>query len=342
MNIKSLSNHELEKALKIKTSTERQLTVEIISLLEEVSSRRLYLQRGFGSIIEYCIKELGYSESSAYRRISAMRIIKELPKVKEALADGRLNLVNVARAQTHFQKEAKNKKALSGFEKSKVLETLENQSSRGAEKILLQLSPEILPKEKTREVSATHTQISLVFSEELMQKLFELKQLLSHKNPSPSTSELIELLANIALKKLKCTDVSVKDSSLKALSTNVTTVKDALPKARRATNAGEGVGETAQLFGGATKNFKRVYISTTLRRRIWHKANGKCQYQDAKSKRQCGSKFQLQIEHIHPVAKGGQNAEENLELICAQHNRLRAISKYGKSHMQNFLGNLHS
>ena len=186
-NIKSLSNQELENTLKEKTAVERQLTVEIISLLEEVNHRRLYLQRGFGSLIEYCIKELNYSESSAYRRISAMRVAQEVPKVKEALAEGRLNLINVARAQTVFKKEIKNQKPLSVVEKAKILESLEHQSSRQAEKILLQLSPEPLPKEKTREVSPSHTQVTLVFSEDLMQKLLELKYLLSHKNSNPSS-----------------------------------------------------------------------------------------------------------------------------------------------------------
>ena len=317
MNIKSLSNFDLENVLKKKATQERQITVEIISLLQEVSSRRLYLQRGFGSLIEYCITELNYSESSAYRRISAMRVMQELPQVKEALATGKLNLVNIARAQTLFQKEARKQKALSCVEKAKVLETLAHQSSRQAEKILLQISPEILPKEKVREVSPTHSQVSLVFSEELMKKLLELKQLLSHKNPNASTSELIELLADMALKKLK----------VPAMAT---------PTAPCATNAGV----KTQNFVSTIKNFKRTYISANLRRRVWHRANGKCQYQDFKSKRQCGSKFQLQIEHKHPVAKGGQNAEENLELCCAAHNRQRAIEQYGKSHMQNFLGNL--
>ncbi len=316
MNIKSLSNFDLEKILKNKALAERQITVEIISLLEEVSSRRIYLQRGYGSLIEYCIKELNYSESSAYRRISAMRVAKELPQVKEAIATGKLNLVNVARAQTHFQKEAQNKKTLTCFEKAKVLETLENQSSRQAEKILLQLSPQSpLPKEKIREVSPTHTQVSLVFSEELMQKLSELKDLLSHKNPNPNTTELIELLADMALKKLR-----MKETSAKMQCATSAGVTDKKTEENKRINS-------------------RVYIPINLKRKVWHKAQGQCQYQDIQSERRCESKFQLQNEHKQPVAKGGKNSEENLELLCAAHNRLRAIEQYGKSHMQNFLKN---
>ncbi len=329
MDIKSLSNFDLEKILKNKVVAERQITVEIISLLEEVSARRIYLQRGFGSLIEYCIKELNYSESSAYRRISAMRVAKELPQVKEAIAAGKLNLVNVARAQTHFQKEAQNKKALTCFEKSKVLETLENQSSRQAEKILLQLSPQpSLPKEKIREVSPTHTQVSLVFSEELMQKLSELKHLLSHKSPNPSTTELIELLADMALKNLKPRN-PVQEQSIAT-------------KMQCATSAGVTDRKTDK-DRNETKKIKqpnnRVYIPINLKRKVWQRAQGQCQYQDTQSKRRCESKFQLQHEHKQPVAKGGENSEENLELLCAAHNRLRAIEQYGKSHMQIFLNN---
>ena len=324
MNIKTLSNFDLENTLKKKVSLERQISVEIISLLEGASTRRLYLQKGFGSLIEYCIGELGYSESSAYRRISAMRVVKEVPQVKAALAEGRLNLVNVARAQTLFQKEAKKQKALSCVEKSKILKTLENQSSRQAEKILLQISPEPLPQEKIREISPTHTQVSLVFSEGLIQKLSDLKHLLSHKNPNPSTTELIELLADMVLKKLKMTDGPEKSTLPREPIANKV-VANSMTVALGDTNAGATV-----------RKFKRAYISVTLKRKIWQKAQGKCQYQDSKNKKQCGSKFQLQIEHKRPVAKGGQNNEENLELFCAAHNRLRATEQYGKSHMQNF------
>lgn len=35
----------------------------------------------------------------------------------------------------------------------------------------------------------------------------------------------------------------------------------------------------------------------------------------------CGSDEDLQVDHRHPVAKGGDNRLENLQLLCGRHNR---------------------
>ncbi len=78
--LRFVSRHTLSQ----KCIDERKITLEIIELLEEIDRRKLYLLRGFGSLLEYCVKELKYSESSAYRRISAMRVVHDLPETKIA------------------------------------------------------------------------------------------------------------------------------------------------------------------------------------------------------------------------------------------------------------------
>lgn len=35
----------------------------------------------------------------------------------------------------------------------------------------------------------------------------------------------------------------------------------------------------------------------------------------------CGSKFQLEVDHIHPVHRGGTSDPNNLQILCDQHNR---------------------
>lgn len=78
MCIESLS------ALQQKSLAERRTTLEVIELLQEVERRSLHLQRGYGSLLEFCMKELKYSESAAYRRICAMRVMKDIPQVKKS------------------------------------------------------------------------------------------------------------------------------------------------------------------------------------------------------------------------------------------------------------------
>ena len=68
-----MTNNELTIKLKDLVKSERKITSQILKLLCEVEKRRLFAELSYTSLIEYCCKELGYSESAANRRISAMR-----------------------------------------------------------------------------------------------------------------------------------------------------------------------------------------------------------------------------------------------------------------------------
>jgi len=301
-----ISNDELESLLQKKVATERQITIEIIQLLEQVSKRRIYLERGYGSLIEYCIKKLGYSESAAYRRVAAMKLARELPQIKEEISLGRINLANVAKAQTYFQQEERQGDKISTAEKRKVLESLVGKSVRQAEVIFADLNPESSRPEKVRILNSEQTQVTVTLDAKLIQQLQEIRELISHRHPSLGYAELIAVMAEMSLTKLKY-------SRCAQLST----------KTRSATGAG----------GAKQKPVGKRFVPAALRRQVWQKAHGRCCYVDLKSGRVCGSRFQLQIEHRIPFAKGGRNNIENLELLCSAHNHLRAVQVFGEQKM---------
>jgi 5-methylcytosine-specific restriction endonuclease McrA len=56
----------------------------------------------------------------------------------------------------------------------------------------------------------------------------------------------------------------------------------------------------------------RVGISSDLRRAVFERDGGRCV--------QCESTFNLQYDHILPVARGGATTLENLQLLCADCN----------------------
>ena len=106
-NLKRLSNDQLLLQTKNLVQKERQINILVLQHLQEIESRKLYLKRGFSSLFEYTVKELGYSESSAYRRIKAMKLCKELPETKLKMAKGELNLCTASKLQTVFEKQEK-------------------------------------------------------------------------------------------------------------------------------------------------------------------------------------------------------------------------------------------
>lgn len=110
-NFKSKSNIELHEKLKYLVRTERKILTSVLEYLLEVKKRRIYAELGYSSLFNYCIKELGYSESAALRRIQALKLMEEVPEIKGKISSGALNLSTVSMAQSFFQKEKKLAKA---------------------------------------------------------------------------------------------------------------------------------------------------------------------------------------------------------------------------------------
>src|SRR5438034_211096 len=102
-------------------SLERCLTGFGSSLLSrDLTSLSLFASLGFGSLHEYVIFELKYSEGAAWRRINAMRALRDVPEAETQLKCGRLTISHLASAQSFCRKENKSKE-----EKKQILLSLE-------------------------------------------------------------------------------------------------------------------------------------------------------------------------------------------------------------------------
>ena len=83
---------------------EQALQLSVLDHLREIDARRLYLRLGYSSLFDYTVRELHYTEASAWRRIKAMRLCRETSGVRERLQDGSLNLSNAALLQNSFER----------------------------------------------------------------------------------------------------------------------------------------------------------------------------------------------------------------------------------------------
>ena len=98
-----------DRALLRQTSTlvrhERHLQGAIIDHLAEIEARSLYLRRGCSSLFDYAVRELGYSDAAAGRRIGAVRLCADQPGARERLRDGSLTLSAAAELQWAFDRQ---------------------------------------------------------------------------------------------------------------------------------------------------------------------------------------------------------------------------------------------
>ena len=81
---------------------EQALQLAVLDHLREIQVRHLYLRLGFSSLFDYAVRELGYSEGAAWRRIKAMRLCSQTAGTRERLQDRSLTLSAAALLQNTF------------------------------------------------------------------------------------------------------------------------------------------------------------------------------------------------------------------------------------------------
>ena len=100
-----LSDRELLRQTSTLVRHERHLQGAIIDHLAEIEARSLYLQRGCSSLFDYAVRELGYSDAAAGRRLGAVRLCADQPGARERLRDGSLTLSAAAELQWAFDRQ---------------------------------------------------------------------------------------------------------------------------------------------------------------------------------------------------------------------------------------------
>ena len=103
--VAALCDRELLAQTSNLARVERHLQGAIIDHLGEIEARSLFLRRGFASLFEYAVRELGYSDAAAGRRIAAMRLCADNPHTRERLRDGSLSLSAAAELQWAFDRQ---------------------------------------------------------------------------------------------------------------------------------------------------------------------------------------------------------------------------------------------
>ncbi len=209
----ALSNDNLITAVRSLVKEERRITREILDHINEVARRRLYADLGFSSIFDWLVKDFGYSESAAYRRMQAARVLLAVPEAAGKLESGALGLTVLSKVQTLIRADEKrNGERMSIQEKSDILTKVKSCSGREADHRLAQHFPELAapPKEKVHAVSEDQVSVQVTFTREQFEKLKRIQELLSHTHIGSSNAELLDAAMDVFLEKKDPLRKSVK------------------------------------------------------------------------------------------------------------------------------------
>lgn len=194
-----LQDFELNEKIKSLARQERELTQEILEHVAEVDRRKLYLAMSYPSLFEYLVREIGYSEGSAQRRIDAARLLQRIPEISNHIHSGSISLSQISK----MQKICRQIKRTSGDAiqvsvQKEVLEKLQNQGAKQTDLILArEFQIEIAVEEKKQIQSDESVRVEVTFSKEEMQVIGKAQAILSHKTGGNIKATLLEMANQI-------------------------------------------------------------------------------------------------------------------------------------------------
>ena len=234
--VSALSDDRLLARTKELSGIEHHLEVVVIDHLREIQKRRLYLRRGFSSLFDYTVRELGYSDAAAWRRLKAMRLCSDFDGVRERLQDGSMTLNAAAQLQNAFDRQERDRDRAArsapggtGFgaaaqsqdgsapepaqpaerkpppvpdrsARRALVEQAAGKSSRQVMKLLAEVDPELaVPADRVRPLGAGRWELKAVIDDECRRGLERLKGLLSHVDPHMTLGQIVGRLVQEGL-----------------------------------------------------------------------------------------------------------------------------------------------
>jgi hypothetical protein len=333
-NPSSLDTQALAACLRASAGEERDRQVDFLRYLDPFDAREAWREAGYGSLWQFCLSELALREGAAGRRIGAMRVLRQLPGLEAPLREGRLSLTTAVTlrpvltrenldemvARAAFKTDEETRYLVATFQPRPApkegIRKLSGAAPRlpapgGAPAVepepLALTPPERPPSRPSLDpVSADNWSVRITIDGAFREELENLKRLLWHKIPDGNLTTVLHEAVRCAIQKHGKRRGAVKGERQR---------KPAAPTSPR---PGE-----------------RPPITAAVKRAVLDRDGGRCTYVSPDGRR-CGSRWQLELDHIQPAALGGLSTVENLRLRCRAHNALHAEETFGRAYMARY------
>ena len=337
-NLDKLSNEEVKESIIKLRSQERDCEVDLLHHLVEIEKRDLHLAWGYSSLFTYLVNSLGYSEACASRRVRVSRLITKYPEIPRMLRAGETNLTSLSLVSKVLEDYL-------GLGNS-LLSQIANKPSREVEEIVQAFKPEG-PKLKEFirpvKVMVSKAQDKAGVSRNLTNLFCNLQESPKEdevRSDAPCNSEVrfevrcslskdvrhkLSQAQNLMVHKLKG-DMALENVFNELLDCYLGKhSKDR--KVRKVTRVAKNV--TAESISSS----RREAIPAGIKREVVARDQYCCSYQSEDGIKCCKTS-NLEIDHITPVALGGDNSLSNLRLVCREHNQFLARRAFGGEFMK--------
>jgi hypothetical protein len=328
----NMSDQELLAATSKAASDERQATAELLALLAEVDTRRLYLGEGCSSLFIYCTSVLHFSEHAAYHRIETARAARYFPTILQLVAEGSVTTTTVALLRPYLTPQ--NHADLLAAARHKTKREVEHQIACLAPKpdvtALIRRIPTPIeparafvplhgeehatmtapsvarvpvaasPRPTVTPLASDRYLLRVTLSADATANLRRAQDLMGHRVPDGDPAIIVAQALSLLVAQLE--------------RTKITSARRPRPRATQQSPSASG----------------SRHVPASMRREVWTRDEGRCAFVGSRGR--CTETRGLEFHHITPFARGGRTAVENLALRCRAHNSYESEQLFGAWH----------
>jgi hypothetical protein len=330
---------------------DRATTALLIAHLGETDARRLYAPAGYPSMFEYCVRELHFSDQSAFKRIRVARLARQFPAIHDMLADGRLNLSSIVTLSSYLTLDNTDELLAAATHKTKgQLEQM--LAERFPQPDLPTLIAPLAPSSYGDQLSPGR--VIFTSPEHAFPATGEL-EMSSHVMAGPESAGSGAANAAFAPAPVAPPKVAPLAPGRYAVQFTVDqATRDDLAYAQALLGHVVPNGDVAEVFARALKaliarlehdKFAQTdrprpcrrsdnarHIPASVKRTVWERDGGRCTFVGENGHR-CESRTRLEFDHVEPVAQGGHATVAGLRLRCRAHNQYTAERAFGRDFM---------
>lgn len=336
---RAMGEEELLCEIRRLAASERRAVCALLVALAVLDARGTALRIGYSSLFAFLVEALGYSRSTAGRRVAAARAIRRFPFVLDMLRRGEIGVWGLAALAPHLTES--NARAVLARARGRTCEEIERMVAalrppevvRERIRVVRKRPPRGRRAEKggdaiTRPIAAAAETAPVVefrfaATEAFRAKFERARMLLSSAKPRGlSIAEVFEAALDAFLERR---DPFARHARRKMRTKGKTGAEGKvmnLPGGRSPPGSEAG-GPGA---GGGSRERRAIPIS--VRDAVWVRDGGMCTFVGPDGTR-CGSRWDLEVHHIVPHALGGPDTPENLTLRCRAHNAWEAEEVFG-------------
>ena len=321
-----MTNEDVILSLKKVSAQERVQTARAVELIAICLKRKLWAGSAYPTAFAWLVGEFKYSESSASRRLSAARLLVSDSDLARKIESGDVSLSSAAKVQSViYREEKRTQRKISDDLKLNLLNEIQNQSSAQTDRILAEKFPEShqAPKESIQAIRENMFSLTSNMTEEQKVRFERVREVMSHSHFGARNADIVDALAQFFLKYNDPLLREERRSKRKQKPAQKVTIK---PSSEVKPDLSSQIDHDATSCAA-----KEVPLKQSTKDHVIAKAEGKCQYQDPKTQKTCGSRNLPQVDHIFPLALGGTNAISNLRCLCFYHNQQMAQLELGNA-----------